>query len=198
MSRRRVTPPEGGLDQAEGEVEDAGPRTAPARHTYNLRNRPRKNWAATEPKVVASSATMPGAGEEADNRHVGLHGNDDSVPPSEEDDESGASSAERSGDLFGESDANSNASSEWAESRSRITTPGSSTPASPKRRPGIGGKASQRLTVVKDVAVDPNRPHLQEERLGEAPRRRHAPLAAVEDADPADLEARSTRLIAQL
>ena len=144
MSRQKVTLPKGSSDRTEGEAEAAGPRIAPPQHTYNLRNRPRKNRAATEPKAVVPNATMPGAGEEADNRQVGGYGNDDSAPPSEVDDESGASGAERSGDLFGESDANSDASSEWAESRSRIATPDPSTPPSPRRRSGEEDEAPRR------------------------------------------------------
>ena len=198
MSRRRVALPKGGLDQAEGEVEDAGLWTAPARHTYNLRNRPRKNWAATEPKVAAPNATTPGVGDEADNRHVGGHGNDDSVPPSEADDESGASGAERSGDLFGESDADSDASSVWAESRSRITTPDSSTPSSPRRRPGEEDEALRRQTIVKGVAVPPGQSRLRDERPGVVLKPRRVSSTAEEGTDPAALEARSVRLIEQL
>ena len=112
MSRQQGTLPKGSSEHAESEAEAVGPRIDPPRHTYNLRNRPRKNRAATEPKVVVPNATMPGTGEEADNPHVGGHGNDDSMSPSEVDDESGASGVERSGDLFGESEANSDASSE--------------------------------------------------------------------------------------
>ena len=144
MSRQKVTLPKDGADRIEGEAEAAGPRIAPPQHTYNLRNRPRKNRAAPESKVVVPNATVPGAGEEADNHHVDGHGNDDSMSPSEVDDGSGASGAERSGDLFRGSDANSDASSEWAESRSRITTPDSSTPSSPRRRPGEEDEALRR------------------------------------------------------
>ena len=197
MSRQKATLPKGGLDHAEGEVEDAGLRTAPARHTYYLRNKPRKDCAATESKVVVPNATMHGAGEEADNRHVGGHGNDDSVPPSEADDESGASGAERSGDLFGESDVNSDASSEWAESRSRVTTPDSSTPPSPRRRSGEEDEAQRRQTVVKGVAAPPGLSRPRDERPGAVSKPRRV-LSTAEGTDPGDLEGRAVRLIEQL
>ena len=164
MSRRKATLPKGGLGHAEGEAEDAGLQIAPARHTYNLRNKPRQSWAATKPKAAAPDATMPGAGEEADNRRVGGHGNDDLVPPSEVDDESGASGAERSGDLFDESEADSDVSSDWAESRSRITTPDSSTPSSPRRRSGEEEEVLRRQTVMKGVAAPPGLSHPRDER----------------------------------
>ena len=198
MSRQKVTLPRGRADHTEGEAEVAGPRVAPPQHTYNLRNRPRKNQAATEPKVVVPNATMPGTGEEADNPHVGGHGNDDSMSPSEVDDESGASGAERSGDLFRESDANSDASSEWAESRSRITTPNPSTPPSPKRRPGEEGEARRRQTSVKGVAAPPGLSHPRDERPGVVSEPRRVSSAAEEGTDLVDLEARSVRLIEQL
>ena len=198
MSRRKATLPEGGSGPTEGEVVDAGLRTPPARHTYNLRNRPRQNRAAAEPKVVVPNATMPGAGEEADNCHVGGHGNDDSAPPSEADDESGTSGAERSGDLFGESDADSDASSDWAESCSRISAPDSSTPPSPRRRSGEEDEALRRQTSVKGVATPPGLPHPRDERPGAVSKPRRVSPTAEEGIDPADLEAPSVRLIEQL
>ena len=198
MSRQKVTLPKGSSDRTVGEAEAAGPRTAPPQHTYNLRNKPRKNWTATGPKVVVPNATMSGAGEEADNRRVGGHGNDDSVPPSEVDDESGASGAERSGDLFDESEADSDVSSDWAESRSRITTPDSSTPPSPRRRSGEEDEAQRRQTVVKGVAAPPGPTHPRDERPGAASKPRHFSSTAEESIDPADLEARSVQLIEQL
>ena len=79
MSRQKAALPGGSSDRAEGEAEVAGPQIAPAHHTYNLRNRPRNDRAATEPKAVVPNATVPGAGEEADNHRVGGHGNDDYV-----------------------------------------------------------------------------------------------------------------------
>jgi hypothetical protein len=198
MSRRKATLSKGELGHTEGEAEDAGLRIAPVRHTYNLRNKQRKSWAATEPKVAAPNATMPGVGEEADNRHVGGHGNDDSVLPSEVDDESGASGAERSGDLFDESEADSDVSSDWAESRSRITTPNSSTPSSPRRRSGEEEEVLRRQTVVKGVAAPPGQPHPRDERTGAVSKPRRVSSTAEEGTDPADLEARSVRLIEQL
>ena len=144
------------------------------------------------------NATVPGAGEEADNHHVGGHGNDDSMSPSEVDDESGASGAERSGDLFRESDATSDVSSEWAESRSRIATPDPSTPPSPRRRSGEEDEALRRRTVVRGVAAPPGQSHPRDERPGAVPRPRRVLPAAGEGMDPADLEARSVRLIEQL
>ena len=83
------------------------------------------------------------------------------------------------------------------ESRSRITTPNSSTPSSPKRRSGAE-EASQRLAVTTGVSVPPGQAHLQDERLGVVTRSRRVPSAVVEDTDPADLESRSARLIEQL
>ena len=198
MSRRKATLPKGRLDHAEFEVEDAGPRTAPPQHTYNLRNRPRKNRAAPESKVVVPNATVPGPGEEADSQHVGGHGNDDSVPPSEADDESGASGAERSGDLFGESDADSDASSEWAESRSRVSTPDPSTPPSSRRRPGEEGVALRRQTSAKGVAAPPDLSRPRGERPGAVSKPRRVLLTAEEGTDSGDLEARAVRLIEQL
>ena len=198
MSRQKATLPRGSSDRTEGEAEVAGPRIAPPQHTYNLRNRPRKNRAATETKVGVPNATVPGAGEEADKHHVGGHGNDDSMSPSEVDDESGASGAERSGDLFGESDANSDASSEWAESRSRITTPNPSTPPSPRRRSGGEGEARRGQTSAKGVAAPPGQSHPRDERPGAASKPRRVLPTAGEGMDPADLEARSVRLIEQL
>jgi len=195
MSRRKATLSKGELGHTEGEAEDAGLRIAPVRHTYNLRNQQRKSWAATEPKVAAPNVTMPGVGEEADNRHVGGHGNDDSAPPSEVDDESGASGAERSGDLFDESEADSDVSSDWAESRSRITTPNSSTPSSPRRRSGEEDEAQRRQTVVKGVAAPPGPTHPRDERPGAASKPRRVSLTAEEGTDPADVEARSVQLI---
>ena len=84
---------------------------------------------------------MPGVGEEADHHRVGGHGEDSSAPPSEVGEESEVSGAERSDDLFDESDRSSDASSDWVESRSRITTPDSSTPSSPKWRLGAEEEA---------------------------------------------------------
>ena len=198
MSRRKATLSKGELGHTEGEAEDAGLRIAPVRHTYNLRNKQRKSWAATEPKVAAPNATMPGVGEEADNRHVGGHGNDDSVLPSEAGVESKASGSERSGELFGESDADSDASSEWAESRSRISTPDPSTPPSPRRRPGEEGEALRRQTSVKGVAASPGLFRPRDERPGAVSKPRRVLSTAEENTDSGDLEARSVRLIEQL
>jgi len=198
MSRQQGTLPKGSSEHAEGEAEAVGPRIDPPRHTYNLRNRPRKDRAATEPKAVVPNATVPGAGEEADTHDVGGQGNDDSMSPSEADDESGVSGAERSGDLFRESDTNSDASSEWAESRSRIATPDSSTPPSPRRRPGEEDEALRRRTVAKGVVAPPGQSHPRDERPGAASKPRRVLPTAGEGMDPADLEARSVRLIEQL
>ena len=148
--------------------------------------------------MTESRSVMPGVGVEADSRSAGGHDEDNSAPPSEVGEESEVSSAERSDDLFDESGDDSEMSGDWAESRSHITKPDSSTPASPKRRQGVGDKVLQCPTVVNDVPVAPNRPHLRGERLGEVPGHRRAPPAATENADPVDLEARSTRLIEQL
>ena len=197
MSRRKATLSKGELGHTEDGAEDVGLRTAPARHTYNLRNKQRRSWAATEPKVAAPNTTTSGAGGEVDNRHVGGHGNDDSAPPSEVDDESGASGAERSGDLFDESEADSDVSSDWAESRSRITTPNSSTPSSPRRRSSEEG-VLRRQTVVKGVAAPPGQPHPRDERTGAVSKPRRVSLTAEEGTNPADLEARSLQLIEQL
>ena len=198
MSRKKATLPPEREGSTEGDADAAEQTNVPARHSYNLRNIPRKNWAATEPKVAESRSAMPGVGVGADSRSVGGHDEDNSAPPSEVGEESEASSAERSDDLFDESGDDSEMSGDWAESRSRITTPDSSTPASPKRRQGVGDEVLQRPTIVNDAPVAPNRPHFRGERLGEVPGHRRAPPAATENADPVDLEARSTRLIEQL
>ena len=198
MSRKKATLPPEREGSTEGDADAAEQTDVPARHSYNLRNIPRKNWAATEPKVAESRSAMPGVGVGTDSRSVGGHDEDNSAPPSEVGEESEASSAERSDDLFGESGDDSEMSGDWAESRSRITTPDSSTPASPKRRQGVGDEVLQRPTIVNDAPVAPNRPHLRGERLGEVPGHRRAPPAATENADPVDLEARSTQLIEQL
>ena len=111
MSLEKGKLPRGRLDSTEGEVEDAGLRIIPARHTYNLRNKPRKGWAATEPKATVPSTTMPRAGEEIDCRRVGGRGGDHAAPPSEAGEGSEVSGAERSDDLFGGSDTDGDASS---------------------------------------------------------------------------------------
>ena len=90
---------------------------------------------------MMSRETMPGAGEEADHHRVGGHGEDSSAPPSEVGEESEVSGAERSDDLFDESDGGSETSSDWVESRSRVTTPDSSTPSSPEWRLGAEEEA---------------------------------------------------------
>ncbi len=92
----------------------------------------------------------------------------------------------------------SDASSDWAESRSRITTPDSSTPSSPRRRSGEEDEALRRQTVVKGVAAPPGQPHLRDERPGAVSKPRRVSSTAEEGTDPADLEARSVRLIEQL
>ena len=140
----------------------------------------------------------PGRTRRPTTRRVGEHGNDDSVPPSEVDDESGASGAERSGDLFDESEADSDVSSDWAESRSRIATPDSSTPPSPRRRSGEEDEAQRRQTVVKGVAAPPSPTHPRDGRPGAVSKPRRFSSTAEESIDPADLEARSVQLIEQL
>ena len=164
MSREKGALPRGRLDSTEGEAEDPGLRIIPARHTYNLRNKSRKGWAATEPKAKVPSTTMPRAGGEIDYRCVGGCGGDPSAPPSEAGEGSEVSGAECSDDLFGGSDTDGDASSDWAESRSHITTPGASTSSSPRRRSDMEEEVSRRQTVAKGVTASPGPPHLRDNR----------------------------------
>ena len=107
--------------------------------------------------------------------------------------ESEVSGSERSDDLFEESNRDSDASSVWAESRSRVTTPNSSVPSSPKRRQGTEDEVPRRQTVRKGVPVPSDHSLPGDEGSAVAPRPRHNVSAVADGADPVDLEARSTR-----
>ena len=100
MSRQDTALPRGRNEDPEDETEVADQTTAPAHHSYNLRNKPRKNLAATEPKVTVPRTVVSGVNEEADHCHVGGHDGDASVPSSGAGEESEVSGVEHSVDLF--------------------------------------------------------------------------------------------------
>ena len=86
----------------------------------------------------------------------------------------------------------SEASDDWLESRSRVTTPESSTPSSPRRRTGVDDPKSRRPSDLTMSAPPGNRPHPYGGRLRAAPGHRQSSLPIQELKDPAALESRSS------
>ena len=198
MSRESGTVPSGGGNQARQSQRATGPDKGVVPHPYNLRPK-RRTIRATNPKgVLVGSVVAPGAGEEADHRRVGGRDILAEADVDEGDSGPGASGGDLSDDQSERYALRSEASDNWADSRSRVTTPELSTPASPRRRPSVEELASPRLQEPTLSALPDARMHPQGERARAAQGHRQSSPPFREDEDPTELEARSSRLIAQL
>ncbi len=168
------------------------------RHGYNLRPTRKATQVADPLGEAVRTVIAPGEGEEADHRRVG--GRDTRA---ETDVGSSGGGSEASGEDFSEEQSvlyalRSEASEDWQESRSRVTTPESSTPSSPRRRTEVEDPVSRRRTDSTWSAPPGARTHPQGERARATQGHRRSVPPLQESEDPAELEAQSTRLIAQL
>ena len=169
-----------------------------AQHTYNLRPKSRAVHAATPKGATAHSVVVPGEGEEANHRRVGGRN-----ARTEADVDEGGNVTDVSGEDLSDDQSvryalRSEASDDWQESKSRVTTPESSTPSSPRRRTRVEEPVSRQRPDLTWSAPPGARMHPQGEKVqaAQVPRQSSLPLPEIED--PAELEARSTQLIAQL
>ena len=143
MSGDGNTAPRGAGDHAPQGQMPVTPDTGVARHTCNLRPKRRTTHAVPPQVATVLSVVAPGEGE-ANLRRVGGH----DVQAETDVDESGSGSEvsdeDPSDDQSERYALRSEASDDWVESRSRITTPESSTPSTPRRRTSVEELASRR------------------------------------------------------
>ena len=168
------------------------------RHSYNLRPKRVPNPDETKLKEIASPTITVTAGMEPsrqstdENRgRIPTHVLDTDAESVVGDDESLVNQSEQS-------EAESDSSSQWIESRSRATSPASSVPSSPKRRSSM---EDRELSHPADVTVPPRslgQLPSQEGRLKAAPRCSDGSNPAPETENPEELAMRSTQLISNL
>ena len=168
------------------------------RHGYNLRPTRNATQVADSLGEAVRTVTAPGEGEEANHSRVG--GRDTRA---ETDVGSSGEGSEASDEDPSEGQSvlyalRSEASDDWQESRSRVTTPESSTPSSPRRRTEVEDPVSRRRTDPTWSAPPGARTHPQGERARATQGHRRSVPPLRESEDPAELEAQSARLIAQL
>ena len=176
----------------------ATPDTGAVRHGYNLRPKRKATQVADPLGDAVRTVIAPGEGEEANHRRVG--GRD---ARAKIDVDASGSGSEALGEDPSEDQSvlyalRSEASDDWQESRSRVTTPESSTPSSPRRRTDVEDPVSRRRTDSTWSAPPGARTHPQGERARATQGHRRSAPPLQESEDPAELEAQSTRLIAQL
>ena len=87
---------------------------------------------------------------------------------------------------------------QWAEARSHVSTPNSSTPPSPRRRNGAEREAIQPFGDPLSSTSTHDQPRLRDERSGAVPSRQRGSTLDPEAANPGELAAQSAQLIAQL
>ena len=131
------------------------------RHGYNLRSKRKATQVADPLGDAVRTVIAPGEGGEANHRRVG--GRD--ARAETDDDASGGGSEALAEDLSEDQSVlyaiRSEASDDWQESRSRVTTPGSSTPSSPRRRTDVEDPVSRRRTDSTWSAPPSARTHPQ-------------------------------------
>ena len=176
----------------------ATPDTGAVRHGYNLRPKRKATQVADPLGDAVRTVIAPGEGEEANHRRVG--GRD---ARAKIDGDASGSGSEALGEDPSEDQSvlyalRSEASDDWQESRSRVTTPESSTPSSPRRRTEVEDPVSRRRTDSTWSAPPGARTHPQGERARATQGHRRSVPPLQESEDPAELQAQSTRLIAQL
>jgi len=177
---------------------DAIPDTGAVRHGYNLRPKRKATQVADPLGDAVRTVIAPGEGEEANHRRVG--GRD---ARAKIDGDASGSGSEALGEDPSEDQSvlyalRSEASDDWQESRSRVTTPESSTPSSPRRRTDVEDPVSRRRTDSTRSAPPGARTHPQGERARATQGHSRSAPPLQESEDPAELQAQSTRLIAQL
>ena len=197
MSQERTAPSRERRDETETDYKGDGRGIVNPGHSYNLRPSRRPAHTETLRAEIEAQILAPGVDVEANHRPVGGHNERVQARSPETDDESDARYELRS-EVQSELSEQESEGSGYMESRSRVTTPDSSLPSSPRRRAGAEEDTSLRQVVAKDIPVPPGQPHIRDERSDEALGLRRVPSAAREGADPTDLELRSTRLIEQL
>ena len=168
------------------------------RHSYNVRPKRVPNPDETKLKEIASPTITVTAGMEPSRQstdesrgRIPTHVLDTDAESEVGDDESLVNQLEQS-------EAESDSSSQWIESRSRATSPASSVPSTPKRRSSM---ENRELSHPTDVTVPPRslgQLPSQEGRLKAAPKGSDGLNLAPETENPEELAMRSTQLIAQL
>ena len=167
-------------------------------HPYNTRSKGLPALAETVRKTVDSPVEAIDA--EVTNRMRVVSERTPQIPTHvlREGMESGADEEETSADESVRSEADSDRSSEWIESRSRATSPASSVPPSPRRRSGTEDQTAPRLVDASDSLRPLHQPPSRGGRSRAAPRIGSGAKRNSEATDPEDLAARSAQLIEQL
>ena len=176
----------------------ATPDPGAVRHGYDLRPKRKATQVADPLGDAVPAVVAPGEGEEANHRQVGGRDARAEADAGGSSNESGDSGGESSGDQSERYALRSEASEDWLESRSRVTTPGSSTPSSPRRRTSVGDQTPYRNSVPALSTPLVDRSHPRGGRSREVREHRQPSSPVQEYEDPADLAARSSRLIEQL
>ena len=188
----------GKKDESEREAAVTVSEGVTTRRSYSLMDKHRHTVAETVPREIESRTVVLGEGEEADHRRVGGRNKQTEAEEDKSDDEPEAEDDDRSDGRSEQSVHESEASDDWLESRSRIITPESSTPPSPRRRTSVEDPAPRRHADLTVSAPPSNQPNPLSGRLRAAPGHRQSSLPIQELEDPATLEARSSQLISHL